>query len=389
MMSNSLTPKGKKFVAVLFILVIGGGLIYVHHAGLLDGFIKKSPNQFVESAATPQQVQQQVAQVPDTAPAPTQQAFAPTTDSMQSITQNHTIRVSVENPSDPIYDDKNGVVTGFNYEFLQLLVKQPEFAQGGPITIDTKSHEVDTYDAVTKQLLLTTNGAPVVDIGMDGITRADGDPAGVAYTNPYLTDFGYALVVQKGSPIRTAADLNGKTVGILQGDPDVKAYAQKQFPNTTFVEVSDSGGDNFIAKAIDGHTVDAFIYDYPFAGPLVNGTDLKFAITKLDGSNIAYKIGVRATDQNLLFRLNSAIGRVMQSSAYNDLLRKYFISDQIVTTAATSGERTYLVKQGDTLNSIAYATLGSGGRYRDIQQRNNLPNPNLILVGQHLVIPAR
>jgi nucleoid-associated protein YgaU len=135
--------------------------------------------------------------------------------------------------------------------------------------------------------------------------------------------------------------------------------------------------------------VDAFIYDYPFAVASIKSTDLKFAITKLDGSNFSYKIGVRATDQNLMFRLNSAIGRVMQSSAYDDLLRKYFISDQVVTTAAASGERTYIVKQGDTLNNIAYATLGSGGRFHEIQVRNNLPNPNLILVGQHLVIPAR
>jgi nucleoid-associated protein YgaU len=38
---------------------------------------------------------------------------------------------------------------------------------------------------------------------------------------------------------------------------------------------------------------------------------------------------------------------------------------------------------------IASSQLGGGARYRDIQQRNNLPNPNLILVGQQLIIPAR
>ena len=60
----------------------------------------------------------------------------------------------------------------------------------------------------------------------------------------------------------------------------------------------------------------------------------------------------------------------------------------MVTTAAASGEHTYVVKAGDTLNLIAASKLGSG-RYREIQRRNNLANPNLILAGQHLVIPVR
>jgi ABC-type amino acid transport substrate-binding protein len=203
-----------------------------------------------------------------------------------------------------------------------------------------------------------------------------------------LDDFGYSLIVQKGSPIRSAADLAGKTVGILQGDPDVKAFVQRQFPSTQFVEVSDAD-DAFISKSIDDHQVDAFIYDYPFAVESIKGSDLTFAQTKMDGASLSYKIGVRASDENLLFALNSAIGRVKASPEYLDLLRRYFRSSQTVTTAAGAGERTYSVRHGDTLNTIASAQLGNGSRYRDIQRRNNLANPNLILVGETLVIPAR
>ena len=56
-------------------------------------------------------------------------------------------------------------------------------------------------------------------------------------------------------------------------------------------------------------------------------TDLKFAVTKLDGSNIAYKIGVRADDRDLLIYLNAAIAKLKQSPQYLDLLRKYFVSE--------------------------------------------------------------
>jgi nucleoid-associated protein YgaU len=82
-----------------------------------------------------------------------------------------------------------------------------------------------------------------------------------------------------------------------------------------------------------------------------------------------------------------ATEQVKQIKSLNPL-RKYFISNQVVTTVATSGEKTYLVKGGDTLNLIASSQLGSAAKYVQIQKRNNLPNPNLILVGQHLMIPV-
>jgi hypothetical protein len=90
------------------------------------------------------------------------------------------VRISVENPSEPIYGETNGQPHGFNYEFAKLLFGQKEFASNGPIAIDTR-HEVSTYKDVPKQLLLSDNGAPTVDIAMDGLTFPDNQPAGVVY----------------------------------------------------------------------------------------------------------------------------------------------------------------------------------------------------------------
>lgn len=175
---------------------------------------------------------------------------------------------------------------------------------------------------------------------------------------------------------------------LLKGDPNVREFVTSQYPSTTFVE-EDDADPAFIQKSVDSGAVDAFIYDYPFAVDSIKGTDLQFAITKLEGSTIQYKIGVRAQDQSLLIYLDAAIAKVKQSPAYLDLLRKYFVSSQTETRAAAAGERTYAVRPRDTLNLIAASQLGDGQRYRDIQKRNNLANPNLIMVGQKLVIPAR
>ncbi|POR55076.1 ABC-type amino acid transport substrate-binding protein [Paraburkholderia eburnea] len=383
----ALTPGFKKFVGLLCtVAVVGGGLFAYRHGylGNHDG----APSNPPETTMSPS------TSVPPAAVQPVSTATNPVgytanANTLKAIRDNGIVRISVENPSEPFFGETGGIPHGFNVEFAQLLISDPSFtANGRPITIDTR-HEVDTYAGVPQQLLqVDRSGNHTVDIAMDGLTFSDNTPAGVVYSVPYVDDFGYALIVRRGSTIHSTGDLAGKTVGILKGDPDVRAFVTREYPDTRFVEIDDAD-PAFIAKGVDSRQVDAFIYDYPFAVSAIKGTDLRFAVTRLDGSNIAYKIGVRAQDQDLLVYVNAAIAKVKTSPAYLALLQKYFTSNQVETIAAGAGEHAYTVRQGDTLNLIASSQLGNGARYRELQRRNNLANPNLILVGQALVIPAR
>jgi len=387
------TRLGKNLLILFGVAVIGtGAYVGVKHFGLLD----KAATQQVQVAqqqtdfgqsATNQTPAPQSSPVVQQAPA---QPYVASSDTLKSILSNCVVRVSVENPSEPFYNDEGGQISGFNVDLAKLLFQDPVFAaRCGAVRVDM-NHEVPEYAQVPKQLLVKdANGNYTVDIAMDGLTYQDDQPVqGIEYSAPYVTDFGYSLIVGPSSKIKTPAQLNDPDVriGILKGDPDVKAFMHRQFPLAA-AQVVDDADPHFIDKSIDNSTVDAFIYDYPFAVSSVKGTDLKFAVTKLDGSDIAYKIGVRSTDESLLTALNTAITHVRASDDYKALLIKYFVSDKAVTTAATSGEQTYVVKPGDTLGKIAAAQMGSSGAYRKIQSRNNLPNPDLIQVGQHLVIP--
>ena len=53
-----------------------------------------------------------------------------------------------------------------------------------------------------------------------------------------------------------------------------------------------------------------------------------------------------------------------------------------------SGGRTYQVEAGDSLWSIAARMLGDGNRYREIAELNPKVNPDVLLLGQSLVLPA-
>lgn len=313
---------------------------------------------------------------------------------LYNIMKTGNVNVSVQSPSKPFHYVVNGMPKGFNVEFLNLLFAESEFTAGKKtINVNTVDNIVDEYSAVPKQLLKTDKqGAPVVDIAIDGLTFTDSDLEGVVYTIPYVQDFGYSLITLQDSDIKTEADVAGKVIGILKGDSDVKSFVKKSFPGADIVELSDAtdanGKRTWINTAITSGKVDAVVYDYPFGVSEIEGTNLQFAISKLAGSNIQYKIGVRKADTDLVNALNSAIRKVINTPEYSDLVKKYFSSNRTAAIKVASGNETvYVVKRGDTLSTIAQSTLGNLALYHKIESRNNLANPNLISVGQKLVIP--
>jgi ABC-type amino acid transport substrate-binding protein len=320
---------------------------------------------------------------------PSEDSKAP--EDYTTIMEKGRIRVGVQNNAKPFYYFSKGQPTGFNYEFLQLILSQTEFTnQGTKIRLNTDI-EADTYEEVP--LLLkskNSRGDYEVDLVIDGLTFVDDEVPGVVYSAAYISDFGYSVIAPNRSGIQNVDDLAGKKIGILKGDPDVKAYAERRLNKSQLIELSDAtinGQRTWIKNALDKKVVDVIIYDYPFAVAEIDGTDLVFAISKLPDTHLRYKIGVRKTSPVLLQNLNSAINKVKNSNEYYDLLKKYFFSNKVTATAAKATEASYIVKKGDTLSLIAQKTLGNKLLYTLIESRNNLPNPNLIEIGQKLIIP--
>lgn len=304
---------------------------------------------------------------------------------LASIIESKTVHAGVQNPSVPFYSIQNNRPKGFNVDFMSMLFAQSEFK--GKIKVDT-SDTVETYADLPKQLLSNKK----VDIIIDGITFNNDDNPGVVYTIPYVKDFGYSLITAKGNIITSTADLAGGKIGVLKGDPDAKAFAESAFPGVTIVELSDKADANgkWIVGHIKSKTVDAVMYDYPFAVAEVEGTNLQFAITKIKGSDIKYSIGVHKEDTDLLAALNSAIRKTIDMPEYADMLKTYFMSTNVAAVhRAGSGESSYIVVKGDTLSTIAQSQLGDRMKYTDLQSRNNLANPNFIAVGQKLIIPNK
>lgn len=303
--------------------------------------------------------------------------------SARSLKDLSVVNVSVQSPAAPFYNAETGRAKGFNVDFLNLVFKQ------AGIRPEVKFVEAANYEDVPKQLLDKRGGEFVADIAIDGLTFTDSDLRGVSYTLPYVKDFGYALIAPQGT-IKSIDAAQGKVIGIIKGDPDVRATVERVFRGAKIVELDDSVGADgkWMTRYFNDGSVDAIVFDYPFAVAEIEGTNLQFVAPKLPGSEIEYKIGVRAEDGVIIDELNTAIRNVVESDDYRMLLRKHLMSTKVVAAAAATGsERVHVVVRGDTLGTIAAATLGDSKKFVVIQQRNNLANPNFISVGQKLVIP--
>lgn len=354
-------------IVFLIVVLIGGYFVDDGYKAKVDGMLGKGAVTQAQSEST------RVVAAVD----------AKADSRLANILAKGVVTASVQNPSKPFYYGEGSRAKGFNVDFMNLMFAQGEFRDK---INSVKGAEVETYADVPKQLLTSKTA----DIAIDGLTFNDEDLNGVVYTIPYVKDFGYSLITVKGNNISNLADVS--KVGVLQGDPDARAFVEGAFPNAKIVELSDKADVNgkWIAGHIKSGKVDAVVYDYPFAVAEVDGTDLQFAIPKIKGSDIQYRIGVRKEDKDLLAALNAAIRKAVETDEYSEMLKKYFMSNSVAAVRrASSGEVSYVVAKGDTLSTIAQSQLGDKMKYSEIQTRNNLANPNFIAVGQKLIIPSK
>lgn len=314
-------------------------------------------------------------------------------DDYSRIIQRRKLLVAVQEDGKPFFFSKNGVYGGFNYDFLQLLLKQPVWARKGDVSL-VISKKTESYPEVPLALLdKDRQGNYEADIAIDGLTFLDNEGAkGVVYSDPYIEDFGYCVITMPNKVVDSVEQLAGKRVGVLAGDSDAFDAVKRKIKGAKIIELSEkpiNGERIWIKHFLSTNHVDAVVYDYPFAVAEIEGRGLKIAIAKIPGKELQYKIGLRDGNPKLKEALNESIKAVKNLPEYAELLRKYFRTQNAVSAKIAEGARVHVVASGDSLAMLAEKYLGRTDRYKEIEALNNMANPNLIIVGQRLAIPER
>lgn len=279
---------------------------------------------------------------------------------------------------------------GFDYELAGLIASQLSLVGDERVRV----REVDLYEKLFC-LLKERQGADYsVDLIMSGI--APDVMPDIDWSVPYY-EFGYSLIAKKNSYITGLNDLRTRRVGVVKGDSTVEGYVRAKLPNAVVVPLEDQ--DNWL-NAINLGTVDAVIYDFPFA---VTEVRILNAVKKaadvpddlleikkpyLEGSDSKYSIGMPAGNADLKRRIDEAVQRVKESPKYAELVKAYFQSEDVRRVEIPEGAVTYTVVAGDSLSKIAQRRLGDATRWTELAQLNNIGNEHLIFPAQKLIMPA-
>lgn len=297
-------------------------------------------------------------------------------EALQRIVASNTLRVGAEPGTPPMmFKGKNGKIDGFDWVIANAVAKH--------IGVKNVVISAGKYSELPGRLVEGKS-----DVVISGYT-ADSSIAGVDWSDSYL-DYGLCLVVRKGSPIKSIADLGGKVVGIFN-DPAAEKSVKDLVHGYKELQKYEDGYFDLLANG----KIDAFIYDYPYAQRELVPFKGRLQMVQFNLTRSTYNVGVPKGATGLLEIVNAAIRNFKGSDGYKKAIRKYLGASQPVpiekSSAEASGQGVYKVRRGDSLSDIADRQLGNFKRWPEIWDlnRQRIADANLIEPGWELLVPPK
>ena len=195
---------------------------------------------------------------------------------------------------------------GFDIEIVEALAekigRQPEF-------IDT------SFDTIFRDL-----AQGKFEMVASATTITDEREETVDFTNPYYLPSAQSILVTAGTTdIKTAKDLDGKTVGVQQGTTG-EEYVEEE-TDAGEVRTYPQGPDTI--PALKAGTIDAVVIDRPVAERAIQ-KDSGIEISGGIETEEQYGFVVPQGDEELLDELNEALTEVIDSGEYETIYKKWF-----------------------------------------------------------------
>ena len=309
---------------------------------------------------------------------------------LQKIKKTGILRVSVESEALPFnyISKETGKPEGFEYELICNVAQE--------MGIDNVELVwTNNYDDIPNMICKERDQA---DIFMGGYIANPNIPH-VSWSDSYYED-GYCLIVPIGSAITRLKDLKGKRIGVYNEDASEEFVQENvDYPQAIYrFEDEDEDGTwmmthllDHLAKRKKCQVVDAIIYDYVFAKEEIKASEGQLKIVAFNLNKLSYQIGLPKNNYELLKEVNRALGKVMDSPIYVQLVKKYldFDASNVSLSPLDDNIRKHIVAAGETLGSIAQMELGDSNRWVEIWEINKMriPNPHLIHPKNELIIP--
>ncbi|HZK71592.1 MAG TPA: transporter substrate-binding domain-containing protein [Clostridia bacterium] len=166
-------------------------------------------------------------------------------------------------------------------------------------------------------------GTGKIDFIAAGMTITDERKKNVDFSDPYYTAI-QNMIVPENSTIKSAADLDGKRVGVVlgyTGDFAVTDMVDKEGKKITITRMNK--GTDIILELLNGK-IDAVVIDSPPAKEFViKNKDLKIVEDNAVFSGEEYGIAVKKGNADLLAKINKVIKDLKASGKVDELVKTY------------------------------------------------------------------
>jgi polar amino acid transport system substrate-binding protein len=210
-------------------------------------------------------------------------------------------------PYRPFQFEQGGEIVGFDVDMIDLVAKELGVTQA---IIDTPFEGIQSGEDLN---------ARKCDIAAAAMTITPERAEKIAFSDPYF-DANQALLVKKGSGIKSLEDLQGQTLGVQSGTTG-KMYAEE---NAQGVELKDYEDVALELTSVKSGQVPAAINDIPVLLDFAKeNPDVEVAAQFETGEQ--YGFGMKkGTSQELQAVVNRVIQRARDDGTYERLYEKWF-----------------------------------------------------------------
>ena len=211
-------------------------------------------------------------------------------------------------PYRPFQFERGGKLVGFDVDMIDLVAKQLRVKQS---IVDTPFEGIQSGEDLN---------ARKCDIAAAAMTITPERQKKVAFSAPYF-DANQALLVKKGSGIRSLGDLRGKVLGVQSGTTG-KLYAEKNAPDG--VQLKDYEDLALELGSVKSGQISASINDIPVLLDYVKqNPQLEVAARFTTGER--YGFGMKkGTSAELKKVVDDVLKKARTDGTYNELYKKWF-----------------------------------------------------------------
>lgn len=229
-----------------------------------------------------------------------------------------TLVIGLDDAFPPIgFRDAKGTLTGFDVELAQEACRR----------LGLKA----VFQPVVWDSVILTLNKKDIDVIWNGMTITPQRQKQIAFSRPYLKGENVFLV-PPGSPVKSKADLAGKTVAVQAGaEQDETIRKDALFPRLKELKTYDTVQAAFLdmkAGRVDAVLVDNFSGLY--TARQVLGEDVQVSVIPGGYGQTQSGVGIRKEDMRLQQEIDRVIGEMMQDGTASRIAKKWFGNDGLL-----------------------------------------------------------